>query len=110
MTEVMLGEFEQIVILAVRRLGENAYGVSIGDEIEQKTGRITSPGALYTTLTRLEEKGLLKSRLGAPTADRGGRAKRLVKVTAAGLEAVTAAQRTFKVLLHGFPLPDLSHG
>src|ERR1700690_3490162 len=96
-----LGEFEQIVILAILRLGEDGYGVTIREEIAAKTGRDPSPGALYTTLARLEDKGLLKSRLGAPTADRGGRAKRFLKISASGIEAIIRAQRAYQNLLHG---------
>jgi len=71
-----LGEFEQIVLLAILRLGENAYGVTIRAEIAAHTKRKPVPGALYTTLDRMEEKGLVVSRLGDPTPQRGGRAKR----------------------------------
>jgi DNA-binding PadR family transcriptional regulator len=110
MADKPLGEFEQIVLLAVLRLGENGYGVTIREEIAAKTDRDPSPGALYTTLARLEDKGMLKSRLGDPTPDRGGRAKRFVKLTAGGIEAVARAQRAYKNLLQGFPLPGMSHG
>jgi len=105
MTPETLGDFEQIVLLAVLRLGETAYGVSIREEIAARTDRDPSPGALYTTLARLEEKGLLTSRLGAPTPDRGGRAKRFVKLTAKGAEAISRAQRAYQNLLHGIALP-----
>ena len=105
-----LGEFEQIVILAILRLGEDGYGVTIREEISAKTGRDPSPGALYTTLARLEDKGLLKSRLGAPTADRGGLAKRFFEISASGIEAITRAQRAYKNLLHGVSLPGMAHG
>jgi PadR family transcriptional regulator, regulatory protein PadR len=105
-----LGDFEHIVLLAVLRLGENAYGVTIREEIAARTERDPSPGALYTTLGRLEDKGLLKSRLGNPTPDRGGRAKRFVKLTSDGHAAVVQAQREFQSLLHGISLPGLLHG
>lgn len=110
MADQALGEFEQIVLLAILRLDERAYGVTIREEIAAKTGRDPSPGALYTTLARLEEKGLLQSRLGEPTRDRGGRAKRFVKVTGAGVDAISRAQRAYRNLLHGIPLPGLTHG
>ncbi|HVW19993.1 MAG TPA: helix-turn-helix transcriptional regulator [Opitutaceae bacterium] len=110
MTDILLGEFEQIVLLAILRLGENAYGVTIREEIQEKTGRDPSPGALYTTLARMEEKGLVRSRLGEPTADRGGRAKRFVKLTAKGTDALVAAQRAYQNLLRGISLPGLAHG
>jgi len=110
MSDILLGEFEQIVLLAILRLGENAYGVTIRSEIQTKTGRDPSPGALYTTLARMEEKGLVKSRLGDPTPDRGGRAKRFVKLTSSGIDAVARAQRSYQNLLRGISLPGLAHG
>lgn len=110
MADILLGEFEQIVLLAILRLGENAYGVTIRAEIEAKTDRDPSPGALYTTLARMEEKGLVKSRLGDPTPDRGGRAKRFVKLTSRGIDAVARAQRSYQNLLRGISLPGLAYG
>ena len=110
MADKTLGEFEQIVLLAILRLGENAYGVTIREEIAARTDRDPSPGALYTTLARLEDKGMLKSRLGDPTPDRGGRAKRFVKLTAGGIEAISRAQRAYQNLLQEVPLPGMSHG
>ncbi len=104
-----LGEFEQIVLLAILRLEDNAYGVSINSEIALCTGRRPAPGALYTTLDRLEEKGLVESRTGDPTPQRGGRSKRYFMVTPTGLKAVTAAQRSFQRLLKGLKLPGVSH-
>jgi PadR family transcriptional regulator PadR len=72
----LLGEFEQVVLLAILRLDDDAYGVTIRSEIATCTGREPAPGALYTTLDRLEEKGLVRSRMGEPTPERGGRPKR----------------------------------
>ena len=106
---VTLGEFEQIVLLAILRLGEEAYGVSIRAEIAVCTGRETAPGALYTTLDRLEDKGLVRSRLGDPTPERGGRAKRYFTVTDAGARAVASAQRAYQRLLKGLKLPGVAH-
>ena len=83
----MLGELEYLLITAAAGLGEDAYGVSIREEIQSTTGRQCSLGALYTTIDRLEKKGLLKTWMGDATAERGGRAKRLVRVTAHGVEA-----------------------
>jgi DNA-binding PadR family transcriptional regulator len=110
MADQTLGDFEQIVLLAILRLGENAYGVTICQEIAAKTNRNPSPGALYTTLVRLEDKGLLKSRLGEPTAARGGRAKRFVKLTNSGIAAISRAQRAYQNLLSGVILPGLAYG
>jgi PadR family transcriptional regulator, regulatory protein PadR len=101
---VTLGEFEQVVLLAILRLGEDAYGVTIRTEIADRTRREPAPGALYTTLDRLETKGLVQSRLGDPTPQRGGRAKRYIKVTRRGRAAVIAAQRSYHSLLEGLNL------
>jgi DNA-binding PadR family transcriptional regulator len=85
----MLGEFEYLLITAAARLGENAYGAAIREEIESITGRKCSIGALYTTVDRLETKHLLKTWIGGATPQRGGRAKRMVRVTPAGVHAAT---------------------
>ena len=99
-----MGEFEQIVLLAIMRLGEEAYGVTIRAEIETCTGRAPSPGALYTTLERLEDKGYLTSRMGDPTPLRGGRAKRFFTVTRSGIEATARAQDSYRKLLKGLTI------
>src|SRR5690242_14891754 len=78
------GRLELEILWTVIRLGENAYGVPIADELESRGGRRLSVGALYGTLDRLEGKGLLASRFGDPTPERGGRAKRYFRVTADG--------------------------
>ena len=104
-----LGEFEQVVLLAILRLDNDAYGVTILNEIEKCTGREPAPGALYTTLDRLEDKGLVRSRTGDPTPERGGRAKRYFTVSASGLKAVIQAQRSFQRLLEGLELPGLTY-
>jgi DNA-binding PadR family transcriptional regulator len=85
----MLGEFEYLLLTAASRLGDEAYGASIRQEIEQTTGRSCSIGALYTTLGRLEDKGLVKTRMGEATPERGGRPKRLVRLTPKGVQAAT---------------------
>ncbi len=105
----VLGEFEQIVLLAILRLDENAYGVTIRAEIRECTGREVAPGALYTTLDRLEEKGLVTSRMGDPTPERGGRAKRFFAVSATGVQAVAQAQQGFRRLLMGLQLPGVAN-
>ncbi len=87
---VMLGEFEYLILTAAARLSEDAYGAAIRQEIEAATGRRCSIGALYTTLDRLEKKGLLKTGMGDPTPQRGGRAKRMVRVNAKGIQAAAA--------------------
>jgi PadR family transcriptional regulator, regulatory protein PadR len=83
----MLGEFEYLMLTAASRLGEDAYGVAIRREIENASGRRCSLGALYTTLDRLESKGLVKTWMGDPTPQRGGRPKRFVRVTGKGVQA-----------------------
>jgi PadR family transcriptional regulator, regulatory protein PadR len=87
---IMLGEFEYLLITAAVRLGEDAYGAAIRQEIEQTTERRCSIGALYTTLDRLETKGLLQTWMGDSTPQRGGRAKRMVRVTPKGVKAAAA--------------------
>jgi|ERR1700722_4998247 PadR family transcriptional regulator PadR len=105
-----LGEFEQVVLLAILRLGDSAYGVSIRTEIESCVNRKTSPGALYTTLERLEQKGLVVARSGEPTPERGGRAKRFYKVTKDGRGRIVDAQSAFRRLLAGLDLLGETHG
>lgn len=89
----MIGEFEYVLITATSRLGDDAYGASIRSEIERLTSRRCSIGALYTTLDRLEAKGLVRTWMGEATAERGGRSKRMVRVTAKGVKAATEFYR-----------------
>ena len=96
-----LGEFEQIVLLAVMRLEDDAYGMTVRKEIEDRTGRDVSIGAVYATLDRLEVKGLVRSRVGEPTQARGGRAKRCFVVTPAGVSAVEQTQLAVKRMTTG---------
>ncbi len=84
-----LGEFEELVLLTIAALGSEAYGVSIQLDIESRCKRSISIGALHSTITRLEEKGFLKSWLGGATQERGGRSKRYYEITPAGKKAVT---------------------
>jgi DNA-binding PadR family transcriptional regulator len=79
-----LGSFEQLVLLAILRVGEDPYGVSVQEEIERVTGRDVTPGALYRALDRLEERGLVASGTGKPTPERGGRRRRTLTVTPEG--------------------------
>src|SRR6185436_1116424 len=89
-----LGGFELLVLLALMSLGDDAYGVPISEAIEESSGREVAIGSVYMTLERLETKGLVSSRLGEPTAERGGRAKTYFRITAKGLREVRQAQRT----------------
>ena len=98
-----LGGFELLVLLALIRLGDDAYGVPISEAIEESSGREVSIGSVYITLDRLAKKGLVSSRLGEPTAERGGRAKRYFHITAKGLREVRQAQRTLTTLWTGVP-------
>jgi PadR family transcriptional regulator, regulatory protein PadR len=91
---VMIGEFEYLIISAAARLGDEAYGAAIRRDIEEATGHQCSIGALYTTLDRLRSKGLVETWMGEPTAERGGRAKRMVRVTRKGAQAASAFYRT----------------
>jgi PadR family transcriptional regulator PadR len=88
-----LGEFEHIVLLALIRLGDRAYGVSVRQEIATCIGRDVSVGAIYATLDRLEAKGYVASSMGEPTAKRGGRPKRFFRVTVKGMSALNRARR-----------------
>jgi DNA-binding PadR family transcriptional regulator len=101
---ISLGEFEQVVLLAILRLRDDAYGVTIRSEIAGCTGREATPGALYTTLDRMEEKGLIRSWLGDPTPQRGGRAKRYFGLTKTGRAALINAQRAYQSLLCGLDI------
>jgi len=106
---VSLGEFEQVVLLAILRLDTEAYGVTIRSEIARCTGREPAPGALYTTLDRMEEKGVVRSWLGEATPQRGGRAKRYFALTKVGRGALVGAQRAYRSLLDGLDLFGGSH-
>ncbi|HET9263186.1 MAG TPA: helix-turn-helix transcriptional regulator [Vicinamibacterales bacterium] len=96
-----LGEFEQIVLIAVLRLGENAYAIPIREEIEQRTGRKIARGALYTALDRLEAKRCLRSNMSEPLPERGGRSRRYFTVTSTGLAAVRATRQSLLRLWQG---------
>jgi DNA-binding PadR family transcriptional regulator len=96
-----LGELEQIVLLAVLRLGDDAYAVPVLEQIERQTGRHIARGALYTALDRLEAKGCLRSRLGAPLAERGGRARRYFSVTPSAVRSLKASRLSLLRLWDG---------
>jgi PadR family transcriptional regulator PadR len=104
-----LGEFEQVTLLAILRLGNEAYGSAIRKEIKECTERDPTPGALYTTLDRLEAKGIVTSEFGDPTPQRGGRAKRFFRLTEKGRAAIVRAQLTYKTLLAGLDLLGGEH-
>jgi DNA-binding PadR family transcriptional regulator len=96
-----LGDFEHIIVLALLRLEDQAYGVTVRQEIELRTEREVSIGAVYTTLGRLETKGYVKSHRGDPTPERGGRSKRFFRVTAKGVAAVNRTQRELQSMTEG---------
>lgn len=99
-----LGEFEQTVMLAIVHLRHGVYGVPIVDEIERRTGREVARAAVYITLRRLEEKGLVASWMSEPTAGRGGKPRRLVEVTAAGLRALKESREFLNTMWRGVEL------
>ena len=93
MRRTYLGEFEELVLLMIAILDGQAYGVTVSQEIEQQTGRLVTFGAVHNTLIRLEEKGFVSSELGGATMERGGRRKRLFKVTSLGSQALADIQQ-----------------
>jgi len=105
-----LGEFEQIVLLAVVRLGDSAYGVPIRREIEKRTQRSLTVGALYRTLDRLEGKGYLASWFSDPSPERGGRSKRYFRVEPLGVRALRHSREALAAMWDGVELPRAMHG
>ena len=106
-----LGEFEHLVLLAVMWLGPSSYGVTIREEIESRTGRDVSLGAIYPTLDRLEGKGFVSSYTGEPTGERGGRSKRHFKVEPAGEKALHRSREVLAALWDGLePEPESGRG
>jgi len=101
-----LGEFEQLVLLALVELGDDAYGAAIGRIIEARTGRVVSAGAVYTALDRLESRGLVSSLVGEPTPERGGRRKKFYALEAAGARELRQAVETLQAMAAGL-LPRL---
>ena len=100
-TPPILGEFEQIVMLALLRLGSDAYGATVCAEIENRGGRGVSVSAVHTTLERLEQKGLVKSRMGEPSPQRGGKRKRHYEVAALGMRSLQASYRSIRSMADG---------
>lgn len=99
--ESTLGEFEQLVLIAIVRLDEDAYGATIRREIEERTARRLSISAVYTTLDRLERKGLVRSWIGQPTAERGGRRRKHFALQAPGARALRSAYNAFGAMTAG---------
>jgi len=95
-----------LVLLALLRQGDEAYGVPIAQTIEQSTGKPVILASVYNTLERLEEKGLVRSTFGQPTAERGGRAKRYFSITTTGLREIRAAKKALTVLWRGIPVHE----
>ena len=101
MPDIYLGEFEQMVLLAILRLGDGAYAIPLREEIEARTGRDVARGALYTALERLETKKCVRSSMSDPLPERGGRSRRYYAVTPAGLSALRASRDAWLALWHG---------
>ena len=97
----LLGSLEHIILLALLRLDGSAHGMMVRREIEERTGRDVSIGAVYATLERLETKGYVSSSIGEPTAERGGRAKRLFRLQAAGRRALQVSEQTIRNMTAG---------
>jgi len=104
-----IGQFEQAVLIALVRLGSDAYGRAILNEVQRRLDREVSAGAVYSTLERLESKGLTSSRLAPGTAIRGGRARRYFVLTAEGAEALNDAKRANDLLWRGLTKPLKVH-
>jgi PadR family transcriptional regulator len=97
-----LGEFEMCVLLAVSQIGDEAYGMRVRQQIERRTGRRVAIGAVYATLARLDEQGLVTARLGSPQPVRGGRARKCFRLTAPGTRALSAATSMLKRMMAGW--------
>src|SRR5262249_10199088 len=108
MAREFLGGFELLVLLALIRLGDEAYGVPIAEAIAESSGRDVVQGSVYVTLDRLRRKGLVTSRMGEPTAERGGRAKSYFRITTKGLREARRARKTLMRLWNG--VPELQRG
>ena len=101
-----LGEFEMVVMLSLLHLGDDAYGMTIRLDIEERTERSVSIGAVYTTLRRLQRKGYVSSQLGTPSPSRGGRAKKYFRLEPAGVEALERSREMFARLWSDVPEPS----
>ncbi len=106
MSRESLGHFELLVLLALLRVGDEAYGVPIARAIEESSGKRVILASVYNTLERLEQKGMIGSTVGQSTPERGGRAKRYFAITTAGKREVSAAKKVLTVLWRGIPLHE----
>jgi DNA-binding PadR family transcriptional regulator len=104
MTDRALGELEQLILLAILRLGEEAYGVPIVEEIQRRTGREVSRTGVYVSLTRLEKRGLVSSRLADPTPERGGKAKRYFRLQPEAIERIKASKAALVQMWDGLEI------
>jgi len=107
MKRTFLGEFEEVALLTVAILGEEAYAVTVTQELEQKTGRSVGFSSVHTTLQRMEEKGFLSSKMGGATAERGGRRKRFFTITALGRKALQEVKQVREDLWKALPQSTL---
>lgn len=110
MKHTQLGEFEELVLLVVGSLHQNAYSISIKNELREKTGRKPSIGALHSALNRLEKKGFIQSHEGGATAERGGRRKRFYEITAYGRKALDQSYELRSSLYHTLPQVNYVEG
>src|SRR5437867_10549459 len=106
MSRESLGHFELLVLLALLHQGDEAYGVPIARAIEESTGKPVILASVYNTLERLEDKGLVRSTIGQPTPERGGRAKRYFSITTAGMREVRAMKKALTVMWRGIPVHE----
>ena len=100
-----LGEFEQLVLLAIMQCGDEAYGAGLVRELEQRARRRVSLGAIYTTLIRLEEKGLIAARIGDPLPERGGRRRKFYRVLPSGVRQLENSLKALREMAAGLPRP-----
>jgi len=105
-----LTDLEQLLLLSVVQAGDDAHATVIREILAERGERAASLGAIYVTMTRLEERGMVASSMGEPTAQRGGKAKRLYRVTADGLRALHYSRQIFERMWAGLPVPDREPG
>lgn len=105
-----LGSFELMTMMTLTRIGQNAYGMTVRRELQDRLGRAYSIGAVYQTLERLEKKGLVKSRVGEAEETRGGRARKFFEVTGAGQKSVAATLKDIEALKGAYTVPTTAEG